>query len=147
LVHGVRDYQAIRREEVAMRSLLAACGLLFLAACAVGGASSGGDTGDVVTGEQLRATGETNVESAIRELRPQWFTAGRESTGTDRSGGIVVCRGTLMIYVDGESSRRGLTQVTLSRVIEVRFIRPGRTRPDGNRSCRSQAAIDVITGR
>jgi hypothetical protein len=130
-----------------MRPLFVTCGLLFLAACAVGGASSGGDTGDVLTGNQLRATGERSVETAIRELRPQWFTVGRESTDTDRRGAIVVCRGTLMIYVDGEPSRRGLTQVTLSRVLEVRFIRPGRPRPDGNQSCRSQAAIDVITGR
>ncbi len=129
-----------------MRPWAVIWGLFLLSACAVGSASSGGDTRDVLSGDQLRATGESSVEAAIRELRPDWYMQGRETTSVNREGAIEVCRGNLLIYVDGEPSRRGLAQVTLSRVLEVRFIRPGRMRPDGNRSCRDLAAIDVITG-
>jgi hypothetical protein len=126
-----------------MRRFFPILGLSLLAACATAGRSSGDP--NTVTGDQLRATGATNVEAAIRELRPQWLESGRESASVDRNNAIQVCRGTLRIYVNGEPARRGMNQVALSRVAEVRYIRPGAMRPDGDRRCRSQAAIDIRT--
>ena len=128
-----------------MRQMAPILGLLFLVACAsAGNPSSAGDTRDFLSGDQLRATGATTVEIAVRELRPAWLRAGRE-TRTVTVGRIEVCKGTTLVYIDGRRARQTLQQISVLRVAVVRFIRPGGMRPDRDRSCRSAAAINVTT--
>lgn len=126
-----------------MRRLSSILALSLLAACATAGSSAGDP--NTLTGAELRATGATNVEAAIRDLRPQWLESGREAASVGRNNAIEVCRGTLRVYVNGEPARRGMNQVALSQVVEARYIRPGGVRPDGDQRCRSQAAIDIRT--
>ena len=127
-----------------MRQMAPILALLFLVACAAAGnPSAADDTRDFLSGDQLRATGATTVEIAVRELRPAWLRAGREST-TVTGGRIEVCKGRL-VYIDGRRARQTLYQISVLRVAEVRFIRPGGMRPDGDRSCRTLAAINVTT--
>ncbi len=128
-----------------MRQMAPILALLFLVACAsAGDPSSAGDTRDFLSGDQLRATGASTVEKAVRELRPAWLRAGRESVSVTR-GAIEVCKATRLIYIDGERARQTLQQISVLRVAEVRFIRPGGMRPDRDRSCRDLAAINVTT--
>ena len=129
-----------------MRRMAPILGFLFLVACAAAGnpSSDDGDRPDFLSGDQLRATGARTVEIAVRELRPTWLMAGREST-TATGGGIEVCKGTTLVYIDRRRARQTLQQISVSRVAEVRFIRPGGMRPDGDRSCRTLAAINVTT--
>ena len=128
-----------------MRQMAPILALLFLVACAAAGnPSAADDTRDFLSGDQLRATGATTVEIAVRELRPAWLRAGRE-TRTVTVGRIEVCKGTTLVYIDGRRARQTLQQISVLRVAVVRFIRPGGMRPDGDRSCRSAAAINVTT--
>ncbi len=131
-----------------MRQMAPILGLLFLVACAAAGnPSAAGDPRDLLSGDQLRATGAPTVEEAVYELRPAWLRAGRESVSVNRrgAGAIEVCKGTRLVYIDGERARQTLQQISVLRVAEVRFIRPGGMRPDGDRSCRTLAAINVTT--
>jgi hypothetical protein len=128
-----------------MRQMAPILALLFLVACAAAGnPSAADDTRDFLSGDQLRATGASTVEIAVRELRPAWLRAGREST-TATGGRIEVCKGNRLVYIDGRRARQTLQQISVLRVAEVRFIRPGGMRPDGDRSCRTLAAINVTT--
>ena len=128
-----------------MRQMAPILGLLFFVACAAAGnPSAAGDTRDFLSGDQLRATGARTVEEAVYELRPAWLRGGRESVSVG-AGAIEVCKGTRLVYIDGERARQTLQQISVLRVAEVRFIRPGGMRPDGDRSCRTLAAIDVTT--
>ena len=128
-----------------MRQMAPILALLFLVACAAAGnPSAADDTRDFLSGDQLRATGASTVEEAVYELRPRWLMAGRESVSVTR-GRIEVCKGTRLVYIDGKRARQTLQQISVLRVAEVRFIRPGGMRPDGDRSCRSAAAINVTT--
>ena len=128
-----------------MRQMAPILALLFLVACAAAGnPSAADDTRDFLSGDQLRATGATTVEIAVRELRPAWLRAGRE-TRTVTVGRIEVCKGTTLVYIDGRRARQTLQQISVLRVAVVRFIRPGGMRPDGDRSCRVAAAINVTT--
>jgi hypothetical protein len=128
-----------------MRQMAPILALLFLVACAAAGnPSAADDTRDFLSGDQLRATGASTVEIAVRELRPAWLRAGREST-TVTGGRIEVCKGNRLVYIDGRRARQTLQQISVLRVVEVRFIRPGGMRPDGDRSCRTLAAINVTT--
>ena len=128
-----------------MRQMAPILALLFLVACAAAGnPSAADDTRDFLSGDQLRATGATTVEIAVRELRPAWLRAGRE-TRTVTVGRIEVCKGTTLVYIDGRRARQTLQQISVLRVAVVRFIRPGGMRPDGDRSCRIAAAINVTT--
>ena len=128
-----------------MRQMAPILALLFLVACAAAGnPSAADDTRDFLSGDQLRATGASTVEIAVRELRPAWLRAGREST-TVTPGRIEVCKGNRLVYIDGRRARQTLQQISVLRVAEVRFIRPGGMRPDGDRSCRTLAAINVTT--
>ncbi len=131
-----------------MRRMAPIFGLLFLVACAsAGDPSSADDTRDFLSGDQLRATGAPTVEEAVYELRPAWLRAGRKSVSVNRrgAGAIEVCKGTRLVYIDGERARQTLQQISVLRVAGVRFIRPGGMRPDRDRSCRSLAAINVTT--
>ncbi len=131
-----------------MRQMAPILGLLFFVACAAAGTpSAAGDTRDFLSGDQLRATGAATVEEAVRELRPAWLMAGREDVSVNPRGArrIEVCSGNRLVYIDGKRARQTLQQISVLRVAEVRFIRPGGMRPDGDRSCRTLAAINVTT--
>ena len=59
-----------------MRQMAPILALLFLVACAAAGnPSAADDTRDFLSGDQLRATGASTVEIAVRELRPAWLSA------------------------------------------------------------------------
>ncbi len=131
-----------------MRQMAPILALLFLVACAAAGnPSAADDTRDFLSGDQLRATGASTVEEAVYELRPAWLRAGRESVSVNPRGTrrIEICKVTRLVYIDGKRARQTLQQISVLRVAEVRFIRPGGMRPDGDRSCRSAAAINVTT--
>ena len=132
-----------------MRQMAPILALLFLVACAAAGnPSAADDTRDFLSGDQLRATGASTVEEAVYELRPALLRAGRESVSVNPRGArgrIEVCTGTRLVYIDGKRARQTLQQISVLRVAEVRFIRPGGMRPDGDRSCRVAAAINVTT--
>ena len=115
---------------------------LLVAGCASGG--GGGDPYAPITAQELLASGAGDLEAAVRSLRPRWLTAGRESVSTSARG-IEVCRGSLIVYQDGRRARRTLRELSVVGVVSVEFIRPGRTRPDGDRTCLTLAAVNVIT--
>ena len=50
-----------------------------------------------------------------------------------------------MVQIEGKRARQTRQQMSVWRVAEVRVIRPGGMRRDGDRSCRVAAAINVTT--
>jgi hypothetical protein len=123
-----------RRRGRAFAALICSC-LLAAAGCAssgspeasVGAPSTGSTSGtvalasnpDVLTGDELRATGTGNVWEAVRRLRPTWLRA--------RSGAasVVSPQGTTpVVYVAGirHGDLRTLQTMNVDQVRRVEFI-------------------------
>lgn len=63
--------------------------LLFLGACASAGGGAGGNP-NLITAEQLEASGAANLEEAIQQLRPRWLrTRGARSLDELETGILV----------------------------------------------------------
>jgi hypothetical protein len=72
-------------------------------------------TGNVIGGDELNATGATNVYEAVQRLRPQWLTSARIRRGGSGDE--------LVVYLD--SNRYGtltsLRSLSLGGIQEVRY--------------------------
>lgn len=84
---------------------------IWLAACASPGSATPSSSGDVLTQEELAATGEVDLYRVIERLRPRWLRARGQTSVT---GGATV----VMLFVDG-SPRGDVSQMRGMRVVDV----------------------------
>ena len=73
-------------------------------------------TGNVLAGDELNATGATNVYEAVQRLRPQWLTSARVRRGGSGDD--------LVVYLDSNryGSLSSLRSLSLGGVQEVRYF-------------------------
>jgi hypothetical protein len=103
-----------------LRLAAMALSLLVVAACATNktaaqAAAPHRSTGNVIAGDELTATGATNVYEAVQRLRPQWLNSARIRRGGSGDE--------LVVYLD--SNRYGtltsLRSLSLGGIQEVRY--------------------------
>jgi hypothetical protein len=91
---------------------------VLCASCASSGGGGGGGGGDVLTQEELLATNETEVYSALQRLRPTWLRVRGQTSFAGTT--------TVTVFVDG--SPRGeaseLRAMPITDVVEVRYLAP-----------------------
>lgn len=121
---------------------LAAC--VLLTACATAAqAGSGRADSDVISRAEILAASGATAEDVIRQLRPDWLTPAVQQTRVSR-GQIEVCKVSgPLVYVGRRRSRQRLSEIAAERVAEIRYMRPGALRPDGDSSCQNLAAIQL----
>jgi hypothetical protein len=132
--------------KIRMAARVAECLLtLAVAACAsAGSGASPGESGDSVSGDELRATGAQTLEAALYEVRPRWVSLGRQSVDVTRNQTIEVCRSNLFVYVNGRRTNESAARFSLANIETVRFLRSAAMRPDGFRGCSQTPAVDVL---
>ena len=98
--------------------------VLLVCACAKSGTQPGAEPrGDrnLLTKEQLNASNQTDVYSAVERLRPEWLTSRGPTSVTDATPTVA------SVYMNGQLMGRAefLRDLRIMDVTEIRFFAPG----------------------
>lgn len=79
----------------------------------------------VIAREELRKVGYTNAFDAVTQLRPNWISAARQRSSTEREA--AGAPGVIVVYLDGTrlGSVNALRQVALGDVDEIQYLDAG----------------------
>ena len=95
-----------------IRAAMIVAATMFAAACASSsGPRTPSTTSDVITAEEIEASGATNAYELVSKLRPRWLQPART---TSRISGGVVQQPVTLVYLDGSriggiEALRGIT--------------------------------------
>jgi hypothetical protein len=111
-----RRCQMSRQKVVGVRVLWAVFMVLGIGACASGSGGGGGGPSNVITGQQLIETRQSNLYAAIQVLRPAWLRS-RGSASISSPSEV-----TLFVNEAPYGTVNNLSGIPIDAVLDVRYL-------------------------